>query len=229
MTNQHQAVALTQGITANVFHELLELAIEGKGKLPGAKASAKHLLVQRNDAESAISRMITTHVAMAGGQGFATNWGGFLVSLVTIPANLAAASFLQARLVAGIAHLRGYELSDPRVRTAILMVMLGPSGNADLISKGVLPSSPLVVATAPVFDARLDLQVSSALLDRAMNQITGKRFGAWVGKRIPFVGGGVGAAVDGWSTRTIAMHALSEFPSRRPKLMKGSVESTEAP
>lgn len=218
MSNPKQVVALTEGITASVFHEILEFAIEGKGKLPGAKHTAKQLLVQRNDAEAAINRMIATHVAMAGGQGFATNWGGFLVSLVTIPANLAAASFLQARLVAGIAHLRGYELSDPRVRTAILMVMLGPAGNADLLSKGVLPSSPMVVATAPVFDARLDLQVSRALLDRAMNQVTGKRLGVWVGKRIPFVGGGVGAAVDGWSTRSIALHALNEFPSRRPRL-----------
>ncbi len=227
MSNQNQAVALTEGITANVFLEILEFAIEGKGKLPGAKHAAKQLLVQRNDVESAISRMVTTHIAMASGQGFATNWGGFLVSIVTIPANLAAASFLQARLVSGIAHLRGYELSDPRVRTAILMVMLGPSGNAELVSKGVLPSSPLVVATAPVFDARLDLQVSKALLDRALNQVTGKRFGVWIGKRIPFVGGGVGAAVDGWSTRSIAMHALSEFPSRRPKLARGTVETTD--
>lgn len=225
MSTQNQAVALTEGITANVYHEILELAIEGRGKLPGAKHAAKSLLVQRNDAELAISRMVTTHVAMAGGQGFATNWGGFLVALFTIPVNLAAKSFLQARLVAGIAHLRGYELSDPRVRTAILMVMLGPAGNADLISKGVLPSSPLVVATAPVFDARLDRQVSKALLDRALNQITGKRFGAWMAKRIPLVGGGVGAAVDGWSTRSIALHAMEEFPSRRPKLARTVVEA----
>lgn len=225
MSTQNQAVALTEGLTANVFHEILDLAIEGKGKLPGAKRAATSLLVQRNDAENAISRMITTHIAMAGGQGFATNWGGFFVALVAIPTNVAASSFLQARLVAGIAHLRGYELSDPRVRTAILMVMLGPSGNAELVSKGLLPSSPLVVATAPVFDARLDRQVAKALLDRAMNQVTGKRFGVWLGKRIPFVGGGVGAVVDGWSTRSIALHALQEFPSRRPRLTRTVVQT----
>lgn len=228
MSTQNQAIALTEGLTANVFHEILELAIEGKSKLPGAKHAAKSLLVQQGDAEKAIARMITTHVAMAGGQGFATNWGGFFVALVTIPTNVAASSFLQARLVSGIAHLRGYELSDPRVRTAILMVMLGPSGNAELVSKGVLPSSPLVVATAPVFDARLDRQVAKALLDRAMNQVTGKRFGVWLGKRIPFVGGGVGAVVDGWSTRSIALHAMQEFPSRRPKLTRTVVQSDPA-
>ena len=225
MATQNQAVALTEGITANTIHEILELAIEGKGKLPGAKHAAKQLLLQQGDAELALSRMLTTHVAMASGQGFATNWGGFLVSLVTIPANMAAATFLQARLAAGIAHLRGYELSDPRVRTAILMVMLGPAGNADLVSKGVLPSSPLVVATAPVFDARLDRQVSKALLDRALNQMTGKRFGVWMAKRVPVLGGGVGAAVDGWSTRSIGLHAMEEFTSRRPKLTRTIVET----
>ena len=225
--SEQSVIALTEGLTANVFHEILDLAIEGKGKLPGAKASANQLLAQRNDPEAAITRLVAQHVAMAGGQGFATNWGGFLVSLVTIPANLAAATLVQARLVAAIAHLRGYELSDPRVRTAILMVMLGPAANADLISKGVLPSSPLVVATAPVFDARLDGQVTRALFDRAMNQMSGKRIGVWAAKRIPFIGGGVGAAVDSWSTTQIAHHAVAEFRSRRPKLPHGTVEVAE--
>lgn len=228
MMQHSDAVAVAEGLTADVFHEVLDLAIRGKGKLPGAKHAAKQLLVRHNDAEAAIRSLITSHIAMAGGQGFATNWGGFLVSLVTIPANLAASAFLQARLVAGIAHLRGYELDDPRVRTAILMIMLGPGGNADLLKKGVLPSSPAMVATAPVFDKNLDGQVSKALLDRAMNQVTGKRLGVWVGKRIPFVGGGVGLAVDGWATRTIAMHALDELPSRRPKLGQGTVQTTSS-
>lgn len=224
MTQRSDAVAVTEELTADVFHQLLDLAIKGKGKFPGAKHAAKQLLLRHNDSEAAINSLITSHIALAGGQGFATNWGGFLVSLVTIPANLTAAAFVQARVVAGIAHLRGYELDDPRVRTAILMVMLGPGGNADLLRRGVLPSSAVSVATAPVFDARLDGQVSKALLDRAMNAVTGKRVGVWVGKRIPFVGGGVGAAVDGWSTRSIAIFALEQFPSRRPKLGHGTVE-----
>lgn len=221
-------VAVAENFTADVLHELLQLAIEGRGKLPGAKHSAKQLLAQRADAESAIARMIAQHVALAGGQGFATNWGGFFVALVAVPANIAAATFLQARLVAGIAHLRGYELSDPRVRTAILMVMLGPSAMADLVSKGVLPSSPLVVATAPVFDARLDGQVSRALLDRVLYQVSGKRLGVRALRGIPLVGGGVGAAVDGWSTRSIGIHAMNEFPSRRPRLSQGRAEGATA-
>lgn len=217
MTQPPNVVAVAEGLTADAFHQVLELAITGRGPLPGAKAAANKLLEKHRDPEAAIRRIVNEHIALAGGQGFATNWGGFFVSIVTIPANLAAATFVQARLVAAVAHLRGYELADPRVRSAILMVMLGPSASRTLISRGSVPSTPFALATAPVFDAELDKQISKALFDRAMNQVSGKRLGVWVGKRIPLVGGGVGAVVDGYSTHTIARLALEEFPSRRPK------------
>ena len=81
------------------------------------------------------------------------------------------------------------------------------------------------LALATIFDARLDAQVARALLDRSLNQLTGKRLGVWVGKRIPLVGGGVGAAVDGWSTLSVARHAMHEFPNRRPR-PSGSVTTS---
>src|SRR5690606_32435911 len=97
-------------------------------------------------------------------------------------------------------------------------VMLGPSAGSALVARGQLPSTPLAIATAPVFDAKLDGQISKALFDRTMNQLGGKRLGVFIGKRIPFVGGGVGAVVDGLATHAIAKHALDSFPSRRPRL-----------
>lgn len=228
MSQPPGAVELAGALSADVFHQVLDLAIKGRGRLLGAREVAKRALEQHGDAERAINRLVTQHIALASGQGFATNWGGFLVSLVTIPANLASAAFLQARAVAAIAHLRGYILDDPRVRSAILMVMLGPASVASLIEKGVLPSSPLAIATAPAFDARLDAQISSALLEQSLNQVSGKRLGVFVGKRIPLVGGGVGAVVDGWQTRTITGHALREFPSRRPRQAEAAQSSAES-
>lgn len=204
-------------ITADAFHQLLELAIEGRGRLTGAKKAAQQHLRQRRDPEIAIRWLANQHIALASGQGFVTNWGGFLMSLVTVPANLAAAAFVQARAVSGIAHLRGYELNDPRVRTAILMVMLGPRGSAALIATGDLPSSAAAVATAPAFDPQIDARVTRALRDQAMNYIGGKRLGVFLAKKVPFLGGGVGAVVDGWSTHSVVQHAQQEFISRRPK------------
>ena len=210
-------VAVAEGVTADVFHQVLETAISGKGRLPGAKAAAKKLIVKHQDPELAVSRAVTDHIAMASGQGFATNWGGIIFSMVTIPANLAAATFVQARLVATVAHLRGYELSDPRVRSAILMVMLGPNAAEAMVARGALPSTPLAVATAPVFDPDLDGRICHALFDRTVGHLGGKRLGVLAGKWIPFIGGGVGAVVDGWSMRSVARLAVKEFPSRRPR------------
>ncbi len=216
--DRSRSVTTGEDIPADAFHQVLELAIAGKGKLQGAKAVAQHQLQQRRDPEAAIRWVANQHIALASGQGFATNWGGFLMSLVTIPANLAAAAFVRARAVAAIAHLRGYELADPRVRTAILMVMLGPRGAAHLIAAGELPSSATAVATAPAFDHRIDARVSRALLEQAMNHVGGKRLGVFLAKGIPLLGGGVGAVVDGWSTRGVVQHAMEQFVSRRPKL-----------
>lgn len=223
MTQPTNVVAVAEGLTTDAFHQILEMAISGKGKLPGAKTSANNLLRKHRNPETAVKWIVNEHIAMAGGQGFATNWGGFFVSIVTIPANLAASTFVQARMVAAIAHLRGFEVSDPRVRSAILMVMLGPGTSDGMVANGTLPS-PVAIATAPVFDARLDAQITKALFDRAMNSLGGKRLGVWVGKRIPFVGGGVGAVVDGLSTHSIAKLALDEFPNRRPRLGGGWAE-----
>ena len=49
-----------------------------------------------------------------------------------------------------------------------------------------------------------------------MNHVSGKRLGVFLAKRIPLVGGGVGAVVDGWSTHSIIQHAQKQFISRRP-------------
>ena len=103
----NKMVATTEGLTSDAFHRLLDLAITGRGKLLGARAIANNQLRHQQNHEDAIRGLSNQHIALAGGQGFATNWGGFLLSLVTIPANMAAAAFIQARAVAGIAHLRG--------------------------------------------------------------------------------------------------------------------------
>ena len=226
MNPNQQAIAVAENLTADIFHQVLDLAIQGRGKVPGAKSAARNHLEARKDPESAIRWYVNQHIAMAGSQGLLTNWGGIVTAIATVPANLAAAALIQARMVAGIAHLRGYELSDPRVRTAMLMVMLGPTAMERLMGQQSLPS-PAAIATAPVFDARLDGQVSKALFDHTMSQLSTKRLGVAVAKRIPIVGGGVGLLVDGWSTRGIAQYAMEQFPSRRPK--RGSITADQAP
>ena len=195
---------------------LLDAAIEGYAKLPGARKAAASQLARSGDHEAAINSLITQHITMAGAQGFVTNLGGVLTALVTVPANIAAVSVIQCRIVATIAHLRGYDLDDNRVRSAVLACLLGERRTKELVKSGELPSTPLAIATAPVFDAELDLKVSQHVLRDVLGAVSGKRLGVFVTKKVPVLGGGVALAVDGWSTRSVAAYAKTQFPSRRP-------------
>jgi hypothetical protein len=95
------------------------------------------------------------------------------------------------------------------------MCLLGGDEVAKRIGNGSLPTSPMAVATAPVFDATLDRQVSEAVLADLMSRIGGKNLALVVTKRVPLLGGGVGAVVDGLATRQIGTYAKSELLPRR--------------
>lgn len=197
------------------LRKVLEIAIDGAAGIPSARDAAASHLGKRSDRESAIDAVVTQHVTLAGAQGFATNLGGLITMAVTMPANLAGVAVIQCRMVAAIAHLRGYDLDDNRVRSAILMCMLGENNATDLIRSGDLPSTPMAVATAPAFDSDLDNTISNHVLGQLMQQLGGKKLGVLLARRIPVIGGGVGAATDGWATFTVASYARAEFADRR--------------
>ncbi|MGA4670512.1 EcsC family protein [Propionibacteriaceae bacterium Y1923] len=197
------------------MRKVLEVAIDGAAGVPSAKEAASSHLGKKSDRDQAIDALVTQHIALAGAQGFATNLGGLVTMAVTLPANLAGVAVIQCRMVAAIAHLRGYDLDDNRVRSAILMCLLGESSATELITAGDLPSTPMAIATAPVFDRDLDLTVSNHVLGQLLQQLGGKRIGVLLARRIPVVGGGVGAATDGWATFQVASYARAEFVDRR--------------
>lgn len=202
-------------VAGGALRWLLDVAIDGYGKVPGAKVSARGHLKRTKNHEAAIGALVTQHVSLAGAQGFVTNLGGVVTALVAVPANIAGTAILQCRMVAAIAHLRGYSLDDNRVRSAILMCMLGERRAKELISAGALPSTPLAIATAPMFDGDLDYKISQFVMSDVMAVVSGKRLGVFVTKKIPLIGGGVGLAVDGWSTGSVARYARKEFVNRR--------------
>jgi uncharacterized protein (DUF697 family) len=195
---------------------VLELAIDGHGKLPGAKASAARQLQRSGGSvDTAIESLIDFHVRLASAQGFVTNLGGVVALPVAVPANLAGVAVVQVRMIAAIAHLRGYDLNDNRVRTALVMCLLGGEQVVKLIKEGKLPTSPMAIATAPVFDPELDARVAEEVLSDLAGRIGGKNLALMLTKRVPLVGGGIGAVVDGVATHQIGKYAKSELLRRR--------------
>lgn len=204
-------------IAGGALRRMLEVAIDGMAGLPSAKHSASGHLQRTGDVDAAIDSLVATHIAMAGAQGFVTNLGGLLAMPITLPANVTGVLTIQTRMIAAIAHLRGYDVNDNRVRTAIVMCLLGGDEVARRIHNGHLPTSPMAIATAPVFDPELDAAVAKEVLRAVAARVGGKGLSITVTKRIPLIGGGVGAVVDGWSTRQLGVFVKEELRTRRTR------------
>lgn len=201
---------------ALTLRRIAELGIDGGGRFPGARATAaKHLGRQDGSADAAIEAITNSHVRLGSAQGFVTNLGGLVMLPIAIPSNLTGIAVIQTRMIAAIAHLRGYDVGDSRVRAAIMMCLLGGEQIGRRMAGGKLPSTPLAVATAPVFDPKLETQISEAVLSNLLTRVGGKHLPLLVTKRIPLVGGGVGAAVDGLTTYQLGKFARGELVRRR--------------
>ena len=206
---------LAPGLTTAFVREALRRAIEGVGPLPPAAVAAdKQLAEQKGNVERAVHEIIENHVRFAGAQGFVTNLGGLITAAVTIPANISGLALIECRMIAGIAHLRGYDLADPRVRNAILVCLLGEDTVSSLVKEKQLPAPPMALATAPAHDAELDKVVSAVVASDLITKVAGKRLATTVGRRIPVVGGIVGASADGYATWRIGRYADRELLPR---------------
>jgi uncharacterized protein (DUF697 family) len=206
---------LAPDLTANFVHEALSRAIHGVGPLPAAaRAADKQLAEQGGNVDRAIHEVIENHVRYAGMQGFATNIGGLMTAALTIPANITGLALVQCRMVAGIAHLRGYDLTDPRVHNAILACILGEDHVKSLVKKRSLPSSPMAIATAPAHDAHLDKVIAAEVTSELLTKVAGKRVATTIGRRVPVVGGLIGAGADGIATWQIGRYADRELLPR---------------
>ena len=203
------------GVTETFVREALERAIRGVGPLPGAAAAAEaQLREQDGDVDRAVHELVENHVRYAGAQGFLTNIGGVVTAAVAIPANITGLALVQCRMIAGIAHLRGYDLADPRVRNAILVCLLGSDLVDDLLKRGVLPATPMALATAPVADPTLDRRIATEVGSEIVARMTGKRLAVTVGRRVPVVGGVVGMGADGYATWKVGRYAGRELRPR---------------
>ncbi len=206
---------LAPQLSSAFVREVLERAIDGVGPFRGAAAHAEQRLqTAGGDRPVAVSALIDGHVRAAGVQGFVTNLGGVVTATVALPANVSGLALLQCHLVAGIGSLHGYDLADGRVRNAVLACLLGEDTVTALVQRGTLPATPMGLATSPVHDAELDRRLAQEVTTELLGRIGGRRVAATVARRVPLLGGGVGALGDGWSTYRAGRYAERELRPR---------------
>lgn len=190
----------------------LNRAIDGVQGFPGARETARKQLLSSGDAERAVKAVIEQHVRLAGIGGFVTQVGGVMALPVTLPANVAGLGAIQLRMVAAIAHLRGHDLSAPRVRIAAMATLLGEEGVAEAIANGDLDRTPRDLALGPpLTDEDLAARLTATVGQQLLMRVTAKSATLTLARGVPLIGGTVGAGMDAIYTWRIGRYASEEF------------------
>lgn len=180
-----------------------------KGGLPvlgTPEELAARLLEETGTRENAADAAVSLATVLGGGTGFIFGLPGFLLTPITLPANLVGAAGIQLHMAATIAALAGRDPHDPAVREACLAClekkMARPGRNE--------PEEVVAVRTGIKILERL-LRLAGEQAARGAGWAARKVFLRGLGRRIPGLGGIIGASSDGLMTRHVGKCARSTF------------------
>jgi len=201
------------GAIDRLVNTLLDVGLDGRGPLTPVRSVADQALHKAGgDREKAIAALARRSTFTGGVGGFVTGLGGFITMPVAVPVNVAEFYLQAVRMVGGIAVLRGYDVDDPRVRSAILLTLVGSDADEVLKKAGMTSTSSAATSYAlkGLPPAAL-MMVNKAVGFRLMRGVSEQML-ARFGRGVPFAGGLVGGGIDGFMMKTIADHAMEEFP-----------------
>ncbi|MFD6091255.1 EcsC family protein [Oerskovia sp. NPDC060338] len=164
------------------------------------------------EVERVIKRLVIESTQAAGANGFVTGLGGLVAMPVTIPANMAGALIINARLAGGIAYLRGYDLHDPHILTMVTLVSAGSTAQQVLSAFGAKVGQQFAMEAIKAIPISVLRQVNKKAGFFLVAKYGTQRAAITLAKVLPIVGGVVGGAVDATLTQLIARTAKSLFP-----------------
>jgi uncharacterized protein (DUF697 family) len=185
-------------------------AVNGMPGVEGAEELALRYRQLHATPDEAVAALIAWQTGVAGAAGFVTGCGGFVALPVAMPANLASALYIQARLIAAIAHLRGHDITSPDVRTLALACMTGSKAADTLKDAGVRFGTRMtrdaVGWASPALFKKVE-RVAGVSATCAAGAGNAAKFG----KFVPVVGGVVAAGFDAAMTQLIGRTADRVF------------------
>lgn len=193
------------GALVSALQWIYERAIDGVPGLDGAPDLAVSYQRQCATDEEAIDALIRWQVAKAAAAGFLTNLGGLATLPVALPANVLSALYIQIRMVAAIAALRGHDLRSDQVRTVVLACLCGTT----LID--VMKEAGIGVGAGIAQQAVASLSSEGLRRLARIGGLHGTRGGARLTRLTPLIGGVVAGALDGVLTRVYANAAKKLF------------------
>ena len=190
----------------------------GINGLPGEKTvyELADEYLSKYDKEKAIDKLIQAQTTKAAVSGFVTGFGGLLTLPVTIPANISSVLVFQMRMIAAIAHIRGYDLKDNQVQTLVYMSLLGTSLTETVKGVGIQVASKVTTNMLKKLPGTVLTRINRAVGFRLMTKF-GQKGLINLYKAIPVAGAVVSASLDMGTTIGLATYAKSFFVQVKEK------------
>lgn len=185
-------------------------ALNGLPMSKDIKELADSYTKKYQNSEVAIKKMVSWQIRKATTSGFVTGLPGLITTPVTLPVNISSVLYIQMRMIAGVAHIRGYDLKDDEVKTMVYMCLAGQSVGDVLKAGGVQVAKKAATSGIKKIPGTVIVKINQAIGFRLITKF-GEKGVINLGKLIPFAGGIVGGGFDMTTTRTIAKFATNTF------------------
>ncbi len=195
--------------------------------IPGTDSAyelADNYLSKSFDTDEAINSLINWQTSKCATSGFVTGLGGVITMPVAIPANIASVIYVQMRMIAAIAYIRGYDLKDDQVQTFVYACLTGQSAAEVVKSAGVKIGLKVGEAQVKRIPGKVLVKINQKVGFRLVTKF-GQKGVINLGKMVPVLGGVIGGSFDAVSTRTIAKAAKMTFKTEGYIKDKSIIES----
>lgn len=191
---------------AALLKPLYRKTIQGLPLL-GTPADVSRRFADTADGSPDGDRLIGLYMSLCGATGFVCGLPGFLMLPITLPTNVAGVATLQLHMSAAFAVLGGHDLHDPATRDACIGCLL-----EKIDESGKNTEEEEVVSRTGVKlmerGIRLVIEQSARLAGKAARSLALRKLGV---RRLPLVGGVLGASSDAFVTRHVGRCAQATF------------------
>lgn len=185
-------------------------AINGLPGMETVEELAQNYLRKSRTVDEAIDRFIDWQTAKCATTGFLTGLGGLITLPVAIPANVGSVIYIQTRMVATIAYMKGYNIKDDQVRTFVYLALIGQS-SADILKQfGIKAGTKFGEVLIKRIPTEIIKQINKTVGFRLVTKF-GEKGVINLGKCIPLLGGVIGGSVDFLGTKKIGKTAKKMF------------------
>lgn len=202
----------TENAAIQLINLIIEKSINGVPPLCSAENLALEYKIDQSypDDEERIESLINWETSKNFTSGFITGLGGILTLPVAVPASLVASWIIQARMAAAIARISGHDIYSDRVKTFILLTLLGDACKDVLKDVGIKVGQGLAKSVLNKVPGKVLIEINKKVGFRLLTK-AGEKGAVNLVKMVPLAGGFIGGAFDAAACRIVGRQAKNLF------------------